>query len=139
MKTVVAFVVASIGVGAGLLLWAQESPTIRVTTRLVQVDVIVRDKNRPVANLKKEDFTLLEKGKERQIASFPRQIASRTREIASSQRQVASYLRDVPSCTRELRDEDKTKPRPGSTSPRSRCKKGSLEAGWLCRTRARES
>ena len=70
MKTVAAFVVASIVAGAGLLLWAQESPTIRVTTRLVQVDVIVRDKNRPVANLKKEDFTLLEKGKERQIASF---------------------------------------------------------------------
>jgi len=42
--------------GIGLILWAQDSSTIRVTTRLVQVNVIARDKNGPVSDLKKEDF-----------------------------------------------------------------------------------
>src|SRR4051812_39646284 len=55
---------------AALPLTPQESPTIHVTTRMVQVNVIVRDKKGPVADLKKEDFTLFEQGKPRTIASF---------------------------------------------------------------------
>lgn len=47
-----------------------QTPQIRVSTRLVEVDVIVRDKNGPVANLTKNDFTVLDRGKSRQISVF---------------------------------------------------------------------
>src|SRR6185295_14062567 len=49
---------------------AQEGPVIRATTRLVQVSVIVRDKNGPVEGLKKEDFQIFDHGKEQKIAVF---------------------------------------------------------------------
>jgi VWFA-related protein len=49
---------------------AQEPPVIRIDTRLVQVDVVVRNGKGPVAGLSKDDFTLLEKGKPREIALF---------------------------------------------------------------------
>lgn len=49
---------------------ASNQPAIRVTTRLVQVSVIVHDKNGPVADLKKEDFSLFDRGKEQKIAVF---------------------------------------------------------------------
>jgi VWFA-related protein len=50
---------------------AQNQPTIRVTTRLVQVNVVVHDKKgEPVSDLKKEDFTIFEKGKEQKLAVF---------------------------------------------------------------------
>jgi VWFA-related protein len=49
----------------------QNQPTIRVTTRLVQLNVVVHDKKgEPVSDLKKEDFTILEKGKEQKVAVF---------------------------------------------------------------------
>src|SRR6267154_2463767 len=49
----------------------QNQPTIRVTTRLVQVNVVVHDKKgEPIADLKKEDFTILDKGKEQKVAVF---------------------------------------------------------------------
>ena len=43
---------------------------IQVTTRLVQVAVVVRDKHGAVADLTKGDFEILDKGKSRQIATF---------------------------------------------------------------------
>jgi VWFA-related protein len=44
---------------------------LRVTTRLVQVNVIVQDKNGdPVSNLTRDDFTLLEDGHPQQISVF---------------------------------------------------------------------
>jgi VWFA-related protein len=44
---------------------------VRVTTRLVQVDVVVTDKQgHPVTDLKESDFTLLENGKPQKIATF---------------------------------------------------------------------
>src|SRR5262252_8798659 len=49
---------------------AQESPTFQVGIRLVQVDVIVRDAKGPVRDLKKEDFTLFDKGKRQKIEVF---------------------------------------------------------------------
>jgi hypothetical protein len=55
------------------LLLAQNTnqPTIRVTTRLVQVNVVVHDKKgEPVADLKKEDFSIFDKGKEQKVAVF---------------------------------------------------------------------
>jgi VWFA-related protein len=63
-------------------LFAQQSPkpentkdqpatTIRSTTHLVQVSVIVTDKKgQPIAGLKKEDFTVLDESKPQQIAFF---------------------------------------------------------------------
>ena len=47
-----------------------EQSVIRVGTRLVQINVIVHDKNGPVPDLKKEDFSILDKGKPRDIAVF---------------------------------------------------------------------
>jgi VWFA-related protein len=45
--------------------------TLRSTTRLVVLDVVVTDKSgKPVRNLSKEDFTILEDGKDQAIASF---------------------------------------------------------------------
>ncbi len=47
------------------------SPPVRVTTRLVQVNVIVHDKDgNPVTGLTKDDFVLFDQGQRQQIASF---------------------------------------------------------------------
>ncbi|MEE9234815.1 MAG: VWA domain-containing protein [Candidatus Acidoferrales bacterium] len=73
-----------LAIPAGLLLvgsaWlaAQQPPlpqpsatVLRVTTRLVLVDVVVRDKDgNPVRDLTKEDFVLLEEGEPQEIATF---------------------------------------------------------------------
>jgi VWFA-related protein len=50
---------------------AQAPPVIKMTTRQVQVSVVVRDKKgQPVADLKLEDFELLDKGQPQQIRYF---------------------------------------------------------------------
>src|ERR1700691_601395 len=47
------------------------SITIRTSTRLVVVDVVVTDKKgQPVTGLKPEDFTIEENGKKQKIATF---------------------------------------------------------------------
>lgn len=58
---------------------AQEEPLVlRSTTTLVQVNVVVQTKKRePVADLKAEDFTILEKGKPQKIAFFSAEQATR--------------------------------------------------------------
>ncbi len=61
--------------GAGVSLGGQapspERTVLRVTTRLVEVNVIVRDKKgAPVANLTRDDFILLEDGKPQTISIF---------------------------------------------------------------------
>nr|HEV7955417.1 VWA domain-containing protein [Candidatus Acidoferrales bacterium] len=48
-----------------------DAATLRVTSRLVQVNVIVQDNDgNPVADLTKDDFTLFDKGQQQQIAIF---------------------------------------------------------------------
>ncbi len=47
-----------------------QTPPVRVTTRLVQIGVIVRDKNGPVENLTKDDFAILDRGKRQPIGLF---------------------------------------------------------------------
>lgn len=57
---------------AGLLissLWSQDQ-VIRTSTRLVEVNVVVRDKKGPVAGLTKDDFTVQDEGKRQAIAVF---------------------------------------------------------------------
>jgi len=44
--------------------------TIQVTTRLVEISVVVRDKNGPVTGLTKENFTILDNGKAQRIDVF---------------------------------------------------------------------
>lgn len=62
---------ALVPIAGGLAsLAAQDSPTIRVTTRLVEVNVIVRSAGKPVDDLNKHDFVLLDKGKPVPIAAF---------------------------------------------------------------------
>src|ERR1041385_6812396 len=58
------------GIFSALVLTAQENPTIRVNTRLVQISVIVRDKNGPVTGLTKDDFQIFDKNKEQKVAVF---------------------------------------------------------------------
>jgi len=49
----------------------QQPTRFRVTTELVLVNVVVRDKKgNPIANLKKEDFTVYEDGKKQDVSSF---------------------------------------------------------------------
>src|SRR5260221_4893835 len=62
-------------VGTSLLLLSllgqDQPPVFRTTTRLVQVNVVVHGKDgQPVADLKKETFTVFETGKPQEIASF---------------------------------------------------------------------
>ncbi len=72
MRRPVLTAAARLSLGAACLLaQEQNQPTIRVTTRLVQVNVVVHDKKgEPVGDLKKEEFALLNKGKEQRIAVF---------------------------------------------------------------------
>jgi VWFA-related protein len=50
---------------------SQPPPTIRVTTHLVLVDVVVTDKaGKPVSGLKAENFTIEEKGKKQKVSFF---------------------------------------------------------------------
>ena len=54
------------------------TPTVRVSTRLVVVDVIVTDKDgKPVTNLKPSDFTIEESGKKQKITVFSLQAGSK--------------------------------------------------------------
>ncbi len=70
--TLLAVTIAAVGMAA-----AQESPpdaesggVLRVETRLVQVDVVVRDDDGPVGNLSVEDFTLHDEGEPVEIVLF---------------------------------------------------------------------
>ena len=49
---------------------AQETPVLRVNTRLVEVDVVVHSKGAAVTDLTKDDFTVLDNGKPQKIAAF---------------------------------------------------------------------
>lgn len=53
-----------------------QTPKIRVATRLVEVGVIVRDKNGPVADLTKDDFQVLDRGKPQTISIFSAEAAA---------------------------------------------------------------
>jgi len=55
----------------GAACWASEEPPVfHVNTQLVEVDVVVHGKNGPVADLTKNDFTILDNGKPQQVSLF---------------------------------------------------------------------
>jgi VWFA-related protein len=56
--------------GLATLAVAQETPVLRVNTRLVEVDVVVHSKGSAVEDLKQDDFTVLDNGKPQKIAAF---------------------------------------------------------------------
>jgi VWFA-related protein len=49
---------------------AGQDDVIRINTRLVEVDVVVRDKNGPVTNLAKDDFSIFDNGKPQRVDVF---------------------------------------------------------------------
>jgi len=49
---------------------ASDKPSLRVTTRMVQVGVVVRRGSGPATGLTKDDFQIFDKGKEQRIAAF---------------------------------------------------------------------
>jgi VWFA-related protein len=57
--------------------------TIQVSTHLVQVNVLVRDKNGPVTGLTKDDFVLQDRGKTQAIAFFAVEMGRSTRPSVS--------------------------------------------------------
>jgi VWFA-related protein len=59
-----------IGFCLAAVLTAQEQPVIRVSTRLVEVDVVVHDKNGPVTDLSQDDFSILDQGKPQKVSTF---------------------------------------------------------------------
>lgn len=57
-------------------------PVFRTTTRLIQVNVVALDKKgKPVTDLKKEDFTLFDKGKQQTISLFAMENKSERRPL----------------------------------------------------------
>jgi VWFA-related protein len=57
---------------------ADQLPVFRATTRLVQVNVLVHDRHgQPVSDLKKEDFTIEERGKRQPISFFAMESADK--------------------------------------------------------------
>jgi VWFA-related protein len=71
---------------------APQSPPIHVSTHLVQIGIIVRDKNGAVANLTKDDFAVFDRGKPQTIGVF-------TAESAESAPQPAAPIQSLPPNT----------------------------------------
>jgi VWFA-related protein len=57
---------------------ALQSPTFHTATRLVEINVVVHDRNGPVSDLTAADFVLLDRGKPRPIRLFSRSLAHRS-------------------------------------------------------------
>jgi VWFA-related protein len=61
------------------------APALKVTSRVVQVNVIVQDKNgQPVTGLTKDDFTILDEGQPQTLASFAEQTNRVTTTMVSA-------------------------------------------------------
>lgn len=68
-----ALTLPSIGLSAAR---TPQLPRVRVFTRLVQIGVIVREKNGTIPDLTKDDFTIFDRGKRRDISVFtPESVA----------------------------------------------------------------
>lgn len=76
---------------------APQKPGIQVHTRLVQLDVIVRDKTGPIANLTRDDFVLLDQGKLQKIGIFS--VESSESAAQSAQPLPQNTFSDLPQYT----------------------------------------
>src|ERR1700693_4122398 len=76
---------------------APQKPGIQVHTRLVQVDVIVRDKTGPIAHLTKDDFVILDQGKPQKIGIFS--VESRESAAQPAQALPQNTFSDLPQFT----------------------------------------
>ncbi len=70
ISTALALLALGVAVIDGSARNVPQGPAISVSTRLVQVGVIVRDKNGPVSDLTKDDFVVLDRGKPQKISVF---------------------------------------------------------------------
>ncbi len=69
------------------------TPAVKVTARLVQVNVIVQDKNgQPVTGLTKDDFTILDQGQRQTIASMSEQLSTVTTTMATAATQSPNFF-----------------------------------------------
>jgi len=74
-KRVLAFLIALLLLPTQVLM-AQQEPVVRVTTRLVVVNVVVKNKKgEAVTDLTREDFTLLDEGQPQSISLFSMETA----------------------------------------------------------------
>ena len=73
------------------------SITIRATTRLVVVDVVVTDKSgQPVTGLKAEDFTIEENGKKQKVTVFtPPEVANKTAPVPAPPGVLSNHPENV--------------------------------------------
>ena len=61
------------------------APALKVTSRVVQVNVIVQDRNgHPVTGLSKDNFTILDQGQRQTLASFSEQANKTTTTLVSN-------------------------------------------------------
>ena len=68
-----------LGLALFLLIFGAQNDVLRVNTRLVEVDVVVRAKDGPVTDLTKEDFTIIDNGKPQRVDVFSISTASRSK------------------------------------------------------------
>ncbi|MGC1659439.1 MAG: VWA domain-containing protein [Candidatus Acidiferrales bacterium] len=73
-----------------------QSPPIQVSTHLVQIGVIVRDKNGAVANLTKDDFAVFDRGKPRAISVFTAESAESASQLVPPQPLPPNTFSDLP-------------------------------------------
>ncbi len=99
---IVPFLLALLAAASVVSQDALQKPDIQVHTRLVQVDVIVRDKTGPIANLTKDDFVVLDQGKPQKIGVFSVESSESAAQPAQSLPQ--NTFSDLPQYTaRSLR------------------------------------
>jgi len=74
-----------------------QNGTLRVTTRLVEISVVVRDKNGPLTDLRKEDFAITDNGKPQRVDVFEMYDARTQRQASAGvlPRGVTSNIRNA--------------------------------------------
>ncbi|HEY2545679.1 MAG TPA: VWA domain-containing protein, partial [Candidatus Acidoferrum sp.] len=93
ISIVLALELAGIGASAQN---APQPPQIHVSTHLVQIGVIVRDKNGAVADLTKEDFGIFDRGKPQTISVFTVESPAATRQPTPTQHLPPNTFSDLP-------------------------------------------
>jgi VWFA-related protein len=73
-----------------------QTPPIHVSTHLVQIGIIVRDKNGAVVNLTKDDFAIFDRGKPQTISVFTAESAEATSQPVPSQPLPPNTFSDLP-------------------------------------------